>query len=58
MEHDHKCHQTSNQKMINEMEQRLSDLRLKIVQVQQSKEKLHEEKLHLIKQNEQLQLQV
>lgn len=58
MEHDHKSHQGSNQKIVDEMEQRLGDLRLKIDQVQQSKENLHEEKLHLIKQNEQLQLQV
>lgn len=58
MEHDHKCHQTQNQSIIDEMEKRFEDLRTKISYLQQLNDKFHEEKLHLIKQNEQTQLQV
>ena len=58
MEHNHKSHQAQNQSLVDEMEKRFEDLRTKIDYLQQSNDKFHQDKLHLIKQNEQLQLQV
>ncbi len=58
MENDYKYQQSTNESIINEMEKRLVDLRSNVDHLQQIKQKLNEDKIQLIKNNEQLQLQV
>jgi hypothetical protein len=58
MENDYKYQQSTNESIIEEMEKRLLDLRSNIDHLQQIKQKLNEDKTQLIKNNEQLQLQV
>ncbi|CAF1283970.1 unnamed protein product [Adineta steineri] len=58
MENEYKFQQTTNQSTIEEMEKRLVDLRSNIEHLQQVKQKLDEDKIQLIKNNEKLQLQV
>jgi len=58
MENDYKYQQSTNESIIEEMEKRLVDLRSNIDHLQQIKQKLNEDKTQLIKNNEQLQLQV
>jgi hypothetical protein len=58
LENDYKYQQSTNESIINEMEKRLVDLRSNVDHLQQIKQKLNEDKIQLIKNNEQLQLQV
>jgi hypothetical protein len=58
MEHDYKSQQSSHDSTINEMEKRMVDLRANVDRLQQMKQKLDDEKITFIKNNEQLQLQV
>jgi regulator of replication initiation timing len=58
MENNYKHQQSTNESTVDEMEKRLVDLRSNIEHLQQIKQKLAEEKSQLIKNNEQLQLQV
>jgi hypothetical protein len=58
MENDYKYQQSTNESMIEEMEKRMIDLRSNIEHLQQIKHKVDEEKIQLLKTNEQLQLQV
>lgn len=58
MENDYKSQQSSNDSSMGEMEKRMVDLRSNLERLQQTKQKIDEENLHLSKSNEQLQLQV
>jgi len=58
LENDYKYQQSTNESIIDEMEKRLIDLRSNVDHLQQIKQKLNEDKIQLIKNNEQLQLQV
>ncbi|CAF1345256.1 unnamed protein product [Adineta ricciae] len=58
MESEHKYQQTSHESSIEEMEKRMVDLRSNIEHLQQVKQKLDDDKIHLIKTNEKLQLQI
>jgi len=58
MENDYKYQQSTNEPIIEEMEKRMVDLRSNVDHLQQIKQKLNEDKTQLIKNNEQLQLQV
>jgi regulator of replication initiation timing len=58
MENNYKHQQSTNESIVDEMEKRLVDLRSNVEHLQQIKQKLAEEKSQLIKNNEQLQLQV
>lgn len=58
MENDYKSQQSTHDSTINEMEKRMVDLRTNIDRLQQTKQKLDDEKVSLSKNNEQLQLQV
>lgn len=58
METDYKSEQSTRDSTINEMEKRMVDLRSNVERLQQMKQKLDEEKTSLVKNNEQLQLQV
>jgi len=58
MENDYKSQQSTHDSTINEMEKRMVDLRTNVDRLQQSKQKLDEENISLVKNNDQLQLQV
>jgi hypothetical protein len=58
MENDYKSEQSAHDSTINEMEKRMVELRSNVDRLQQMKQKLDDEKLSLVKNNEQLQLQV
>jgi predicted nuclease with TOPRIM domain len=58
MENDYKSDQSTHDSTINEMEKRMVDLRSNVDRLQQMKQKLDDEKNFLVKNNEQLQLQV
>ncbi|CAF4656348.1 unnamed protein product [Rotaria sp. Silwood1] len=58
MENNYKYEQLTNETVIDEMEKRMVDLRSNVQHLQQFKQKLEDEKIQLIKTNEQLQLQV
>ncbi|CAF1345207.1 unnamed protein product [Adineta ricciae] len=58
MESEHKYQQTSHESSIEEMEKRMVDLRTNIEHLQQMKQNLDDDKIHLIKTNEKLQLQI
>jgi hypothetical protein len=58
MENDYKHQQSTNETMIDDMDKRMMDLRSNVEHLQQIKQKLDEDKIQLIKNNEQLQLQV
>ncbi|CAF3114578.1 unnamed protein product [Rotaria sp. Silwood2] len=58
MENNYKYEQLSNESVIDEMEKRMVDLRSNFEHLQQLKQKLEDDKIQLIKTNEQLQLQV
>ena len=58
MESEQKYQQTSHESSIEEMEKRMVDLRSNIEHLQQVKQTLDDDKIHLIKTNEKLQLQV
>ncbi len=58
MENDYKSQQSMHDSTINEMEKRMVDLRSNVDRLQQSKQKLDEENISLVKNNDQLQLQV
>ena len=58
METDYKSEQSTHDSTINEMEKRMVDQRTNVDRLQQMKQKLDDEKLSLVKSNEQLQLQV
>ena len=58
MENDYKSQQSTHDSTINEMEKRMVDLRSNLDRLQQTKLKLDEDKISLVKNNEQLQLQV
>ena len=58
MENEHKYQQSTNESTVEEMENRLVDLRSNIDHLQQLKQKLDDDKFQLIKSNEKLQLQV
>ena len=58
MENDYKAQQSTHDSIINEMEKRMVDLRSNVDRLQQMKQKLDDEKISLVKNNEQLQLQV
>ncbi|CAF5002336.1 unnamed protein product, partial [Rotaria sp. Silwood1] len=58
MENDYKSQQSTHDSTINEMEKRMVDLRSNVDRLQQMKQKLDEEKISLVKTNEQLQLQI
>lgn len=58
MEADYKLQQSTNESIVEEMEKRLIDLRSNINHLQEIKQKLSDDKIHIIKTNEQLQLQV
>jgi hypothetical protein len=58
MENDYKHKQSTNESMVEEMDTRMMDLRSNVENLQQIKQKLDEDKIQLVKNNEQLQLQV
>jgi chromosome segregation ATPase len=58
MENDYKSQQSTHDSTISEMDRRMVELRSSVDRLQQMKQKLDEEKNSLIKNNEQLQLQV
>ena len=58
MENDYKSEQSTHDSTINEMEKRMVELRSNVDRLLQTKQKLDDEKLSLVKNNEQLQLQV
>lgn len=58
METDYKSEQSTHESTINEMEKRVVDLRANIDRLQQLKQKGDDEKISLVKSNEQFQLQV
>lgn len=58
MESNYKYQQSANETMLEEMEKRLADLNLNVQNLQQTKIKLEEDKIQLMKANERLQLQV
>ena len=58
METDYKSEQSTHDSTINEMEKRVVDLRSNVDRLQQTKQKLDDEKISLVKSNEQFQLQV
>ncbi|CAF0859336.1 unnamed protein product [Rotaria sordida] len=58
MENDYKSQQSTHDSTINEMERRMVDLRSNLDRLQQMKLKLDEDKISLVKNNEQLQLQI
>ncbi len=58
MENDYKSQQSTHDSTINEMEKRMVDLRTNVDRLQQVKQRLDDEKTSLVKNNEQLQLQV
>ena len=58
MENDYKHKQSTNESMVEEMDKRMMDLRTNVENLQQIKQKLDEDKIQLVKNNEQLQLQV
>ena len=58
MENDYKSQQSNHDSTISEMDKRMVDLRSNVDRLQQTKQKLDEEKTSLVKNNEQLQLQV
>ncbi|CAF2987417.1 unnamed protein product [Rotaria sp. Silwood2] len=58
MENNYKYEQLSNESVIDEMEKRMVDLRSNFEHLQQLKQKLEDDKIQLIKTNEQLQLQI
>ncbi|CAF5194710.1 unnamed protein product, partial [Rotaria magnacalcarata] len=57
MENDYKSQQVTNDSTISEMERRMVELRSNVDRLQQLKQKLDEEKISLVKNNETLQLQ-
>ena len=58
MESDYKSQQSTHDETINEMEKRMVDLRTNTDRLQQAKQKLEDENSSLVKNNDQLQLQV
>lgn len=58
METDYKSEQSTHDSTINEMEKRVVDLRANVDRLQQMKQKLDDERISLVKSNEQFQLQV
>ncbi|CAF1122041.1 unnamed protein product [Rotaria sordida] len=57
-ENNYKYEQLTNESTIDEMEKRIIDLRSNFEHLQQLKQKLEDDKIQLIKTNEQLQLQI
>ena len=58
MESDYRHRQLSNESAIIGMEKRTVDLRSNIQQLQEIKQKIDKDRVQLIKNNEQLQIQV